>query len=358
MLSPSITVVDTLLTQAFNETLKLDSYSERTGSLLIGKLPEDPEWLIMVRKRVAMLAEAGAGWTRDKPDIWGSVLLQFTDYASAFGGVAAMQQAGSITTPAQWRSLLSTVLVPQAKKAVAATDVATRGLQDHLHAFQNVQPLLEESINEGWAELSGEERQMVAIATELTHLEDLVSSLETSISSGMISSGQSIITSTAKTLYNVATAVGESFSFLSMAASAFTVGKTYYDLITNTEKIGETLRKIGELQLKASYAAQAAAGTKLVLRLVYDLQLTLGQIVDVTPQISTMWRTEQQKLEAAIAALDAGADPNTLFDLFSIPTANANWTAINRFALAIPALKTTVGPPVVLDPQTPMSFAA
>lgn len=140
-----------------------------------------------------------------------------------------------------------------------------------------------------------------------------------------------------------------------MAAAAFTVGKFYYDIITKTAAVGETLQQIAKLQIEASEEAQAAAGTKLVLRLLYNLELTFGRIVDVMPQIVTMWSTERDKVQQAIQALQAGADPATYFDIFTIPIANANWQAISKFAIAIPATKTTVGPPVTLDPQHPIA---
>jgi hypothetical protein len=226
-------------------------------------------------------------------------------------------------------------------------------LQTDYQKFKAIQPLLQASIDQGWAALASEEQQMVKIAAQLAHLQDVVNSLASSITGAEISSGQSIITTTVKTLYNIATEVGGSFSFLSMAASVFTVGKMYYDIISANAEIGTTLKQIAALQLEASEEAQAAAGTKIVLQLVYNLELSFASIVDVVPQITTMWSTEQQKVQAVISALQAGADPSTYFELYSMPTANANWQAINSFAMAIPTLKSTVGTPVTLNPQAP-----
>lgn len=354
MLCPPPELARSLLTQAFNETLSLDSYSATTQDLQIGKLPKDPAWLAAVRSQVAMLASAGASWIKEKPSIWGSILLQFPDYASAFEGVAQMQAAGALSTGKQWVEVLENTLTPQLSQAIAANEEATSHLRSQLQAFQSVQPLLRESIEAGWNALGEEERQMTAIAAQLTHLQDLLASLEESITSGEISSGQSIITTTVKTVYNIATEVGESFSFLSMAASAFTVGKTYYDIITKTFEIGETLQEIGKLQLEASAEAQAAAGTKIALNLLYELELAFARIVDVMPQITTMWRTEREKVKSAIAALNAGTNPADYLELITFPTANANWQQISALAQAIPSLKSETGPPVVLDPQHPL----
>ena len=111
MLSPSINVANSLLAQAFNETLRLDSYSVSAGGTTIGVLHKDPEWLASVRSRLAMLGQAGAKWIMDKPEIWSPVLTQFADYASAFAGVADTQARGRITTSDQWIKLLKEVLL-------------------------------------------------------------------------------------------------------------------------------------------------------------------------------------------------------------------------------------------------------
>jgi hypothetical protein len=195
---------------------------------------------------------------------------------------------------------------------------------------------------------------MIKLASQLTHLQDKVAALESSITSGVISSGQGVITTSVKTVYSIVAEGGAAFSFLSLGASVITVGKSYYDLITATNEIANTLTQIAALQLQASEEAQAAAGTKLVLQLVYNLQKSFLAIQDVLPQISAMWNTELEKLHAVITALQSGADPQTYFEIFSIPTAAANWQAINAFAMAIPGLKREVGKPVLLNPLDPI----
>lgn len=358
MLSPEINFSDGLLTGAFNQTLRIDSYAQKSNSLMIGKLKEDPQWLVSVRGRVAMLGEAGAGWTQERPEIWGSVLLQFPEYTSVFGAVAEMKAAGELATKQQWIEVLEQTLLPQLKQAVAVTDEAAVKLGTRLQSFKSIQPLLEESIEEGWGELEKEEKAMVEISAQLAHLQDLVASLEQSISSTELSSGQSIVQNTVKTVYDIATEVGVSFSFLSMAASVFTVGKTFYSIISGIAEISETLDKIGELQLKASGQAQAAAATKMVLRLVYEMELAFAKIGNTLPQIATLWRTEQEKVRSAISALRSGVEPSLYMDLVTVRVANTNWQAINSFVQTILTPKTEVGPPVVLNPQEPLSLQA
>jgi hypothetical protein len=358
VLSPEINFSDGLLTEAFNQTLRIDSYAQKSNSLMIGKLKEDPQWLVSVRGRVAMLGEAGAAWTQERPEIWGSVLLQFPEYTSVFGAVAEMKASGELKTKQQWIDVLEQTMLPQLKQAVAATDEAAVKLQTRLQSFKSIQPLLEESIEEGWAELEHEEKAMVEISSQLAHLQDLVASLERSISSTELSSGQSIVQNTVKTIYDIASEVTVSFSFLSMAASVYTVGKTFYSIISGIAEISETLDKIGELQLKASGQAQAAAATKMILRLVYEMELAFARIGNTLPQIATLWRTEQEKVRSAISALRSGVEPSLYMDLVTVRVANTNWQAINSFAQTIITPKTEEGPPVVLNPQEPLSLQA
>jgi hypothetical protein len=356
MLSPSINYAKDLIAQAFNEVLRLDSYAMATGNTVIGQLPKDPTWLPPIRNRVQMLAKAGASWVSDKPDIWAPVLLQFINYSSSFSALAEAQATQTLTRE-KWIDLLSALLLTQLKKCVSETGAAATGVQTHYSDLKNIIPLITESINEGWQALADEEKQMLKIAVELTNLQNTVNTLAGNVTSGEISAGKSIITTTVTMLYNVATSVEVSFSFLSMAAAVFTVGKMYYDIISNTQSVADALEKIATLQLEASQEAQAAAGTKLVLQLAYNLELTLLAIKDVVPLITTMWTNQQQAVEAVIDALKAGADPNTLFELYTIPTANANWQAIANFAQAIPGIKSVVGKPVVIDPQHPLTLA-
>jgi hypothetical protein len=355
MLAPNVNDVLNLLTQAFNEILQIDGYAQTTDNILIGKLEDDPAWLASVRSRVAMLGQQGSSWVAAKPDIWAPILVQFSNYNSAIAAVAEMQSKGQLTTKDQWVRILNDMLLAKLSSAVTTTNAAATALKTHLQAFADIQPLLESSINEGWAALASEEQQMVQIAGQLTHLQDVVASLQDSITSSDISTGQSVVTTTVKTLYNIATEAGESFSFLSMVGSALTVGKFFYDVITSTDAVVDTLNRIAALQVKASEEAQAAAGTKMVLQLLYSLQLSFKSIVNTVPEISTMWSNEQDKVQDAIDALNAGADPSSLFDLQTLSIAATSWQTLSQFALAIPSLKSNMGPPVALNPQQPIS---
>jgi hypothetical protein len=258
-------------------------------------------------------------------------------------------------TTDQWIQLLNDLLYEQAKKSVEITQQASDQLKAQYADFCAIQPLLEESIQQGWSELADEEQQMVKLSAELTSLQDKVESLEESISSSVISGGKSVTTTAVKTIYGIATEAGASFSWFSMATSAYTVGTMYYDIITKTDEVADTLRTIAALQLEASYEAQAAAGTKMILQVLYYLEKTFLAIQDVFPQIVTLWQTEQDKVKSVIEALEAGADPTSYFEILTIPTANKNWQSINKFSGLIPEIKGQPGTPVVLNPQDPIT---
>lgn len=354
MLSPSVDDVLRLLTQSLNEIFLIDRYAVTTNNILIGKLAPDPQWLPSVRNRVAMLGQAGSAWLSAKPGIWAPVLSQFASYNATFAAVADEQKNGKLNTAAQWLPMLNEFLLPALSECVTATNAADAALTAQLRAFSAIQPLLENSINTAWAALAHEEQQMVDIANQLGQLQELVGSLQDSVTVADISTGETVVGTTVTTLYNIAAEAGESFSFLSMTESAITVGRFFFDVISHTAEVGDALEQIAALQIRASEEAQAAAGTKMVLRLLYNLQATFRSIVDIIPQLTTMWRNEKEKVRDAAEALDAGADPRTLFDLQTVSIAAASWQTIAAFALAIPALKSESGKPVVLNPQQPM----
>ncbi|MDX6913560.1 hypothetical protein R9X49_00335 [Pectobacterium carotovorum] len=357
MLSPTIYDAQELLTDSFNNVMQLDSYAFTSNNTIIGKLPDDPDWLTSVRSRMSMLSTAGNQWVQDRPDIWGSILLQFPDYATAFAGVHATAQENKLSQD-QWLELLKNVLRPQLTKAVKDTGTAVDSLKTHQQAFANIQPLLDKSINEGWNALSQEEQQMQNIAAKLQHLQDLVASLQSSITSEDISTGKEIATTTVTLLYKVATETAEeSISFMDMASIAITIGKYFYEEIEDTAEVASTLKEIADLQIQASDAAQAAAGTKLVLQLLNNLELTFSQIGKGASNLQTLWSEQLDSVNETINALEANADPSQLFDLVTLSTANANWQALSAFATSIPQKVTQAGSPVILDPQNPNKYS-
>lgn len=352
MLSPSINDVSTLLASSLNEMVQLDGYAMSSDNTRIGVLVPDPDWLPAIRNRFGMLGKAGASWTLRKPEIWSSVLVQFTDYATTIASVVEQMQGGKVKTSAEWQSMLADVLFPVLDQAARTTKKAGVDLDGHYQQFKDVQPLLEDSIERGWSALSSEEAQMVKIAGELGSLQTQVKNLESQITGNVISGGKGYISSTVSIGYSIVTAASTSIPYLSILTLAITIGKTFYDIIEGTDEINKTLEKIGELQLEASQAAQAAAGAKAVLQIAYDAEKSFLAIRDFVPSIATMWETERDKVKAVQDALRAGADPQREFELATLPVANENWGAINTFARAIPNIKQTQGKPVALNPIT------
>jgi len=351
MLSPTVNQAKTQLTAAASEILKIDGYAGSVRGLQIGQLPDDPDWLISVRSRVGLLSAAAGQWFKAKPDIWGPVLSQFATYEATIAAIAQMQAEKQVTTGQQWADLLSQTLAPQLAAAAAATDAATTALQEQLNAFADIQPLLEDSIQDGWTALAAEEQQMVKISAELARLEDLVGSLGDALTSSAISDGKGVISTAVSIVYDVAVAGSEAVPFLAFVTSAITIGRFFADIAEGSAEVQSTLKQIAQLQLDASLEAQAAAGTKSVLQLLYGLQASFNTIADVLPQITQMWRSQLDLVQQAASALNDGADPSGLFDLLTLQTSAANWRTIASFANAVVTLKTGVGEPVELNPQ-------
>lgn len=350
MLSPDIGRTKTNIVDAFNEVLRIDGYAYGCRNTRIGELADDPDWLPAVRHRVSMLSDVAKTWEQDKPDIWSSVLTQFISYASSFKAVAEMKKNGSLKTREDWISVLKSVLTDPLKAAVSATDKADGQLKSQYTAFKDIQPLLEDSIAAGWKELASEEAKMAKIAAAIATLQERVNALEENITSDVISSGKSYISSSVTIVYKLVSATGESVPFLSAAAAVFTVGKMFYDIIENTKEIGEDLDEIAKLQLEATHQAQAAAGTKAVLQLLYELEKAFLLIQDAVPAIRTMWQTELHKVEAAINALENGVDPDSYLEIATFSVANANWQAIAGFVQDIVDMPRDYGRPVILTP--------
>ena len=352
MLSPDIYDAKSLLTQALNAILLLDKYASAANNTRIGKLPEDPGWLAPVRNRMGMLKDAGSSWRSERPDIWAPILLQFVNYATSFSALATQVEQGSVSDD-QWIPLLNELLTSQLGAARQETKTACNRLKSAYERFSDVQSLLDDSIQEGWNALATEEKQMVEIAGALGRLHALVGSYEGAITGSVISEGKTAFTTTVSVIYDIVSEAGASFSFMALAGQVFSVGKMFYDIIEGTKKIDDALVEIGELQLEASEAAQAASGTKAVLQLLYQLEKEFLSIKDPVGQIISVWNHELTKVQEVIDALNAGADPQDELDLLTIPSANANWDAILQYALVLQEFHAQEGRPVILTASHP-----
>ena len=350
MLSPNLNDTKTLLTTATNEIVQLDSYAYGCQNTTVGVLADDPDWLTSVRSELASLTTCGNNWFLAKPDLWSQALTQFIDYASSIEAISSMQAAGKLTTSAEWVDVLKTVLLPVLEQAQTSTASSDTQIQDQYDAFKAIQPSIENSINQGWEALADEEEEMVKIAAAIGSLQSSIQSMQSDIDSTMLSDGKSYVSSAVSISYKLLSTAGDSIPFLSVASMAITIGKGFYDLITETDQIVDDLEEIAKLQLEATEEAQAAAGTKSVLQMLYQMEIQFTSIQDTLPAITAMWTSESEKLSAVIEGLEAGADPDSYLELTTLSTASANWQALSEFTQDIVALKSEYGSAVTLEP--------
>lgn len=351
MLSPTINTTLDELTNSFAELIAINSFAYTCNNTVVGYLPDDPTWLASVRSRIGQLSTAAASWFDIDPDIRKPLILSFINYATTFEGVTQQVQNDTIKTSDEWITVFQTVLLPAINDSLEKTQKAQLDANTFFQPFKNIIPLIDQSIQEGWKELAAEEQEMVDIATTLGALKQEVAGLESELTSDMISSGKSYVSSEVTLMYRLLS-LGEAVSFLSVGSLALTLGVGIYDMISTSDKIINDLKKIAVLQLKASNAAQAAAGSKLVLQMLYNMDKAFVGINDQLGALTTLWQTEKNKVQSAIDALEAKANPNTLLDLVTMPTANANWQKINDFSEKLTTFHTASGKPVVLEPKT------
>ncbi|PIE35135.1 hypothetical protein CSA56_05390 [candidate division KSB3 bacterium] len=350
MLSPHENTTKNNLANVLGEVLSLNAYSHTLQDTSVGVLPDDPQWLTGVRDELKKLRSAANNWLLNMPECWSRVLLQFINYGTSVQAVAA-KASSAVLTKDQWIKMLRDVLKSEITKAAEATTKAEFEIASQYAQFQAVQPLLDKSIQEGWDALADEEQEMVRIAEELTSLQDQISSLESKVTASALLGGKSVISSSVSIIYNLVSTKEADISYLSLVTMAFTIGKMYYDVISNTEKIADDLKKIAELQLKASQEAQALAGTKMILQLLYHMKFKFAVIQDVLPEIIQMWYAEAAKLDAVIEAIEAGAEPATYFELQTLDTAGKVWGDLMIYAQKIVNLEVKMGKPVILNPQ-------
>lgn len=352
MFAPDINTTKNQLTTLVNEMKGVTGYSIGVQDTLIGTLPKEPDWIPAVRTEMGLLSKAGADWVNSYPEYWPQILTAFVDYGTTFSAFSAeITKNVKTLTKAQVIELLQSLqseLQTNATKTSAALDALT-GMEQK---FTNVFPSLNASIESGWEELKEEEAEMIAIAEAITQLQDEISSLQSKIDSSAISGGKSFVQTNVKIAYSIITAAGEvAIPYLSIVTLAYTIGKTFYDVISDTNKINEDLEKITELQVKASEEAQAAAATKALIQYLYNIEIQFLSLKKHGNGLLTMWKNEKDKITQAINAIDAGADPASFFDILTMDLANKNWEALLAFTNQIVNMPIKTGQEVILNPQ-------
>lgn len=350
MLAPTINDAKERLTDAYAGVLALDGFSQSVSSIQVVKLPEDPDWLPPVRGELGALRDDAGAWSLKRAGIWAPVLVSVVDYAPSVQALANQARARGEMSSAQWIELLETVLLKPARGSLADVTGAEAALSSRRAAFSAVLPQIDRSIAEGWGALGAEEVQMTRLAEEIGGLQQLASSYGAKLDSDAISTGKTIATTAVKMLY-AAGAAGTSAAIpvLGIGVAVLTIGKSFYDLIEDNEKIIKTMQRISALQAQMSAEAQALALTKATLMVLYDIEKQYLAARDALPAVIDMWKAEVTKVEDAVNALQAGAQPDQYLDLLTLDAAATNWSAILDFADRLAHADIAMGLPVTLD---------
>lgn len=326
MLSPDVVTAGNNIATAYSEILSVDRFAFAGSNILVGKLSPDPDWLGPVRLRVGMLSGVSQQWQKDRPDIWSEVLMPFVDYYTLFKGFTDAS-SGFGNDKDLWLEAMGQ-LRRGVESGITRTKNAGNSFTTHINNIKNVESVLTESLNTAWQQLAAEEQAMIDLAVQVTHLQDQIDVLQGSITDAEISAGKGYFQSAISISYTLASTAGAEIPYLAILGEVFTIGKMAYDLIVTDPKIDETIGALVAARDKASEEAQAAAETKAVIHLINKLDLAMAGMQNRLPPFTDMWSTERDKVNFAIQALNAGAEPRYITDLVSMPSATASWKTL------------------------------
>ncbi len=349
MLAPSINTTMNRLTDGYTSIQSLDGFSATVSNLAVVKLDPDPDWLPAVRDELGTLRTDAGNWFDVRSDIWAPVLVNFYNYSSTFQGFVSA--AGrSQPDAAQWLEMLEQALLPDLDKCVASARTSASDIEKARAAFSAVLPAIDKSIQEGWSALGSEEQDMLKLAEEIGNLNAIAQSFSAKLTSDAISGGKSYVQSTISLMYAaVAAGTAATIPILGIASAVFSIGKSFYDLIADNQQLIDTMERIAQLQQQLSADAVRLALTKATLQVLYQLEETYLASQDALPALVDLWVLEQTKVQDAINALRAGADPSMYFDLLTLKPAQTNWIEITNFVSQLQKIDVQVGAPVVLD---------
>jgi hypothetical protein len=340
MLAPDINTTKNQLTTIFNEVTSITGFSIGVQDTQIGTLPLEPSWLPSVRSEMKLLSEKGASWMINYPDSFASILTPFMDYATDFSAVNDKIKKNKQDLSTNQVIELLTILSTSLKDCSVKTKDGLDSLTDFENQFTTVFPLLSSSIQSGWEELKEEEAEMIAIAEAITKLQDEISSLQSKIDADSISGGKTFVQTTVKISYDIISAAGEvAIPYLSIVTLAYTIGKTFYDIISDTDEINKDLLIIGDLQLKAT------------IQYLYNIEIQFLSLTKHGSGLLTMWKDEKTKIDEAINAINAGADPSSFLDILTMDVANKNWDVLMNFSQKILNMPRELGRDVTFKTQ-------
>ncbi|WP_419834811.1 alpha-pore-forming cytotoxin MakB [Endozoicomonas atrinae] len=329
MLNPNIDSTVDMLTEVYNDIRGVSDYAFTCNSFVLGHVASDPQWLPSVRSRVADLRDVMNDFMEQKPDILSGIIVSFINYQTLFS--AFSDQVSEVESNDRWLDLLET-LKTTATESLGTTNSANMAFSDAYKNVSNTVFLLDDSINEGWQELSSEEAEMTRIAEAIGQLFQSISSLGATVTSADIRAEKSYLQSMVKMAYSVVMETASSVPYLTIATGLLSIGEGMYDTLKNASDVQDQLDKLTELQNEASQAAQAAAITKAVLQQLSELEKSFLRLNSSLPALALMWQGEVDKLTSAIDAINAGSDPSLLFDLQTTEIASASWQTITDFA--------------------------
>lgn len=329
MLSPNVDTCIDMLTEVYNDIRGVSDYASTCNSLVIGHVSSDPEWLSSARSRTEALRDVMNEFMRQKPDIMSGIIVSFVNYQTLFAAFASQyKQLGSND---DWLSMLES-LKSTATASMNTTSDANTSFSD---AYKNVSDrvfLLDESISQGWQDLSSEEAEMTRIAEAIGELSDAIASLGADVTSADIRAEKTYIQSLVKMAYSVVMETASSVPYLTIATGLLSIGEGVYSTLKNAADVQRQLDELTDLQNEATQAAQAAAITKAVLQQLNSLEKSFLSLNSSLPALTLIWQDEIDKLSSAIDAINAGSDPSLLFDLQTAEIAAASWQTITDFA--------------------------
>ena len=329
MLNPDVDTTIDMLAEVYNDIRGVSNYADTCNSFVVGHVSSDPEWLPSVRSRVEALRDVMNAFRQQKPDIMASIIVSFVNYQTLFAAFAAeYKQLGSNDN---WLSMLES-LKSTATVSMNTTNSANSTFSD---AYKNVSDrvfLLDDSINQGWQELSSEEAEMTRIAEAIGALSESIASLGADVTASDIRAEKTYIQSLVKMAYSVVMETASSVPYLTIATGLLSIGEGMYSTLKNASDVQKQLDELTDLQNEATQAAQAAAITKAVLQQLNSLEKSFLSLNSSLPALALLWQDEIDKLSSAIDAINAGSDPSLLFDLQTAEIAAASWQTITDFA--------------------------
>lgn len=350
MLSPDVPDAIDKLTDAYAGIVGIDNFALSCESIQIVPIPDQPDWLPAVADEIKQLDAAADAWQQERGEIWAPVILAFQDYFSVFSGVTKTLDPSKTNDADFWIKVLGETLLPQVNKSLAATQGAEKELKQRMSAFSVVLPQMDKSIAEGWNALASEEQQMLQLTEQLGELVNTVQGLGSKLTSDAIASDKGIAQSAVSMLYAAGAAGAQaSIPIVGLVVAVITIGKSFYDLIEDDNQLIATMNQINAIKAQLSGEALGLALTKSTLQTLYSVEEQYLSLRDALPGLIDLWVTQQSKIEDAIDALQAGAQPDQYLDLKTLPKALVAWQSINTFVAQISKTDITVGEPVTID---------